>query len=162
MMYICCDEIEVNLKMKELIENIRIPTVNSVIGFDVERVVIVDNFLVDAMQIMFQNIAYVLHTARTWSSLPAYLKELLADDNIKKGGRNVDGDLKRISEGYKFVFKGAIELGLFCSARKYIPSGRISLSEISSIILRARISKDERLCLTSDKSNMQPLRHRRD
>jgi hypothetical protein len=136
---------EMNLKMKELLEKVRGSANEATLGFDAEWVVIADKSLVDVMQIAYKNVVYVLHIPRSWYFLPPHLKEFLADEKVKKVGRNVGGNLKIISKGYEIVCKGALELGLFCSVRKCIPSGRLSLSEISSIVLGAKISKNERL-----------------
>ena len=98
------------------------------------------------MQIAFDSTVYVSHIDRSWGScLPPSLVRFLQNPEIRKIGRNVGGDLSRIQTGYHIVCKGALDLGAFCSSRKCIPSGRISLSDISSLILGSRISKDERL-----------------
>ncbi|KAI7875757.1 uncharacterized protein EV154DRAFT_606811 [Mucor mucedo] len=57
----------------------------------------------------------------------------------------VGGDLGRINTEYRMTCRGALELGSFCSSRKCIPSGQMSLAEISFRILGPKILKDERL-----------------
>lgn len=77
--------------------------------------------------------------------LPESLQTLLTDATIHRVGRNVGGDFARLKRGYNAVCKGAIELGTFCSTRKFTPSCKMSLSDISSMVLGFKIAKDERL-----------------
>ncbi|KAL9536874.1 hypothetical protein MBANPS3_012294 [Mucor bainieri] len=158
--YVCpANYDEIDEKMEKLVSELNGQDEQAAVGFDAEWVVNYDRtqeenttgtvdrsrFRVDTMQIAYKNTVYVLHIDRARASLPKSLVELLENRQIKKVGRSVGGDLKRIAKGYDVKCKGELELGAFCSARKCIPSGTISLSEISSIVLGARISKDERL-----------------
>ena len=87
----------------------------------------------------------MFHLERLWQELPVYLQAFLRDSSIKKVGRQVGGDLGRINRAYRMICRGALELGSFCSMRKCIPSGQMSLAEIAFRVLGRRLQKEERL-----------------
>ncbi|KAL9536765.1 hypothetical protein MBANPS3_012383, partial [Mucor bainieri] len=156
---------EIEGKMEALVQELKSMDSQAAVGFDAEWVVSIqrrnqaediqisnatesnraENNKVSTIQIAYKKTVYILHFDDACTSLPPSLVELLTDESIKKVGRNVGGDLARIARGYGTIGTGALELGAFCSARKCIPTGTLSLSEISSIVLGAKISKDERL-----------------
>lgn len=103
------------------------------------------NNKIDTIQVAYKKTVYILHFDNACTSLPPSLIERWTTESIKKVGRGVSGDLARIARSYGAVGTGALELGPFCSARKCIPTGTLSLSEISSIVLSTKVSKDERL-----------------
>lgn len=145
--YVCQGFYLIEEKIKNLLLEITQPksSVDAVTGFDCEWKVDAGHF-VDVIQIVYKKEVYVFQTNRSWVSLPPSLLDFLADSNIKKAGRQVGSDLSRLNRKYHTPCNGALELGVFCSSRKKIKTGTLSLSsEISFRLLGHKISKDSRL-----------------
>ncbi|KAI7878129.1 uncharacterized protein EV154DRAFT_606504 [Mucor mucedo] len=149
--YICRDfdlmESSVKYLHEEIESSVRING-EAAIGLDCEWDIShsqgVDICKVDVVQLAFKKKVYVLHIDRCWTSLPTSLVSILENESVKKVGRQVGGDLSRLSRGLNVSCRGKIELGSFCSSRKIIPNGTLSLSGIALRVLGQGIKKDER------------------
>lgn len=149
--YICRDFEEMENCLRLLLDDVKsqletagVATVGLDCEWDIDYSASVDSCRVDVIQIAFGKKVYVLHIDRCWSSLPTSLVSLLENEFLKKVGRQVFGELSRISRGMQVDCRSKLELGSFCSSRKVIPNGSSSLSSITLRVLGKNIKKDER------------------
>lgn len=76
--------------------------------------------------------------------LPAQLRVFLADPRVKKVGRLVNGDLKRLEKSFHspIPFSGGLDLGKLAKDRCILDSIQsITLADLSAIFLRKRLNK---------------------
>jgi hypothetical protein len=129
-LYICRNFELMDNEIMNLLQEIRNDNSASeeetVVGFDCEWNAFSAVSKVDVIQICYKDSVFVLHVDRSWHTLPRSLLSLLENQSIKKVGRQVGGDLSRISRSFNEVCcRGKLELGSFCSTRKCIPNGNI-------------------------------------
>jgi hypothetical protein len=157
---------EIDHEMSQLIRDIehgRHLGINAVVGFDCEWKFPAPGDVVDTIQLAYGEKIFVLHVDRAWPELPPNLVSLLENSNILKVGRNVEGDLKRVSKAFNIICAGKEELLSLCTSRRCLPSTSTSLSDISYKVLRYNISKSQRETnwlapiLTNDQINYAAL-----
>ena len=78
------------------------------------------------------------------SELPSALVSFLEDIEIKKAGRAVNGDCKKIERDFPGIrCQGMLELASFCKERDAIGDARMGLEAICKKLLYRLLPKDE-------------------
>jgi hypothetical protein len=102
------------------------------------------------IQIALSKIVYLLQVY-VLKKLPSALQTILKSLQIMKIGRNVGGDLAKLSRDFPdFTYdpnthkKGVIELGCLASDKNVVSLGKASLAEITAATLQQSLSKETR------------------
>ena len=88
------------------------------------------------------------------SKLPSALVGFLEDMEIKKAGRAVNGDCKKIERDFPGIrCQGMLELASFCKERDAIGDARMGLEAICKKLLYRSLPKDEDIRINNWDSN---------
>ncbi|KAG6870957.1 hypothetical protein C0992_012035, partial [Termitomyces sp. T32_za158] len=99
------------------------------------------------IQIAYQNQVYILQIGEMLSrkKLPEELRNFLKDSRVIKAGRLVNGDLRQLAIAAgedPAAFQGGLDLASFAKQRLLITNARISLEELTAVILGKCLAKN--------------------
>ena len=157
--HLCSTEAEIQSACLSILENLSDGDGSMIhIGFDMEWEFSVGHGAsgsqkTSLIQVALQNAVYLLRV-HLLKKLPNSLKTILNSMQVIKIGRNVGGDLGKLSRDFPdFVIpvqkkawkKGIVELGKLASAKNAVSHGNASLAVITAATLHQNLSKETRL-----------------
>ena len=103
--------------------------------------------IADDSSVTLLQIAPFIHAGH----LPPILSSFLSLPSVRKIGRGIKSDLKRLSNEVKpsKAFSGAHDLATMAEERGLVPSKVVSLADLSARILHQRLDKDPSLRLST-------------
>ncbi|KAJ7835696.1 ribonuclease H-like domain-containing protein, partial [Mycena leptocephala] len=154
---VCSTDIEITSACDLILESITNDSVLCHVGFDMEWEFSEARFSrktkrTALIQIARHTTVFLLRV-HLLQTLPSSLLTIICSPQIVEIGRNIGGDLAKLSRDfpqYKCPEKvngklpGVIELGAFAKSKNAVPKGTASLSAITAAILHANLSKDGR------------------
>jgi len=107
--------------------------------------------------IAFENDIFVLQVATFTKNrkIPTPLMSILNEPRIIKAGRGVQADLKKLQKdaGIKNEFPGGVDLASFAKKCHVAPNARVSLAELSALVLNHRLEKNQQTRVSTDWDN---------
>ena len=108
--------------------------------------------------ISFENDIFVLQISQYTKAgkLPVAIKNILADERILKVGRGIQNYLQCLqTEGnIKDSFSSAVELAPFAKKCHIAPNARLSLIELSALVLGSKLNKDDAIQVSTEWENI--------
>lgn len=84
--------------------------------------------------------------------LPVSIRTIIADPRIMKVGRNVGGDLAKLSRDMMYAgpICGKVELGALAKRLSFVKDGRASLAKLTAIVLGKQLLKPQHIRLSTE------------